>query len=64
MKRSGMPSFWQMANTMPPEALVGRLYPELSAALVPVAARQVLAHLIHLDEQGAAVSTPGGWRAV
>ncbi|WP_123657690.1 MBL fold metallo-hydrolase [Salinisphaera japonica] len=47
-----------------PEALVGRLYPELSAALVPVAARQVLAHLIHLDEQGAAVSTPGGWRAV
>ena len=45
-----------------PEALVARLYPELSAALVPVAARQVLAHLIHLDEQGRAVFGPDGWR--
>ena len=46
-----------------PEALVARLYPELESALVPVAARQVLAHLIYLAEQGRAQEHRVGWCA-
>jgi glyoxylase-like metal-dependent hydrolase (beta-lactamase superfamily II) len=42
-------------------ALVARNYPGLDAALIPAAGASVLAHLIHLEEQGRVVREGAAW---
>ncbi|HZF42462.1 MAG TPA: MBL fold metallo-hydrolase [Sphingomonadaceae bacterium] len=42
-------------------ALVARNYPRLDPALIPAAGASVLAHLIHLEEQGRVVREGAGW---
>jgi len=42
--------------------LVLRLYPDIAPALRPAAAQQVMAHLLHLAEQGAVARDGAPWR--
>ena len=51
--RSGVPSV---------EGIVARVYEGLAPALVPMARESVLAHLIALEEEGAATRADGAWR--
>jgi glyoxylase-like metal-dependent hydrolase (beta-lactamase superfamily II) len=45
-----------------PDEMVGRIYPALAAALVPVARESVLAHLLKLEREGRAIHDGEGWR--
>jgi glyoxylase-like metal-dependent hydrolase (beta-lactamase superfamily II) len=45
-----------------PDEIVARIYPELAAALVPVARESVLAHLLKLEHEGRAVHDGERWR--
>jgi glyoxylase-like metal-dependent hydrolase (beta-lactamase superfamily II) len=45
-----------------PDEIVARIYPALSAALVPVARESVLAHLLKLQREGKAVRDGERWR--
>jgi glyoxylase-like metal-dependent hydrolase (beta-lactamase superfamily II) len=45
-----------------PDEMVGRIYPALSAALVPVARESVLAHLVKLEREGRAAHDGERWR--
>jgi glyoxylase-like metal-dependent hydrolase (beta-lactamase superfamily II) len=44
------------------EALLPAAYPELSPSLYPLAARSLLAHLVHLEGEGAAAREGERWR--
>jgi hydroxyacylglutathione hydrolase len=45
-----------------PDELVGRIYPALAAALLPVARESVLAHLVKLEREGRAAHDGERWR--
>jgi len=46
------------------EAMVARIYPELAAQLVPMAARNLTAHLLKLAKEGRAEEQSVGWVSV
>jgi glyoxylase-like metal-dependent hydrolase (beta-lactamase superfamily II)/8-oxo-dGTP pyrophosphatase MutT (NUDIX family) len=59
----------QVVKALSPEAVCSaqdiaeQLYPELDPRLKTMAAMQIRAHLLHLEERGKAVQSDGGWCA-
>jgi hypothetical protein len=45
-----------------PDEMIARIYPTLTAALVPMARESVLAHLLKLEREGRATRDGERWR--